>query len=158
MTTTLKEAAKDFLSQRRFAVAGVSRSPNQAANLIFRKLRDAGCEVCPVNPKATEVEGTTCYPDLASLPHPVDALVIATPPSAAESLVDQCTTVGIKRVWLHRSFGEGSVSTEAVEACRRHGIRVIPGACPMMFCEPVDMGHKCMRWIAKLTGKLPKPM
>lgn len=152
---TLEEAAKDFLSQRRIAVAGVSRSPKEAANIVFRKLRDSGHDVYAINPKTTEVEGVACYPDLASLPVAVDALVVATPPSAAKSLVDQCAALGISRVWMHRSLGGGSVSSEAVDACRRHGIHVIAGACPMMFCKPVDFGHKCMRLIAKLTGQLP---
>ena len=151
----LEEAAKDFLSQRRIAVAGVSRSPNEAANLIFRKLRESGHDVYPINPKTTEAEGVACYPDLASLPVLVDALVIVTPPSAAKVLVDQCATLGIRRVWMHRSLGGGSVSDDAVDACRRQGIHVIPGACPMMFCKPVDLGHKCMRWISKLSGQLP---
>jgi predicted CoA-binding protein len=154
----LEEAARDFLSQGRIAVAGVSRSSNEAANIIFRKLRESGREVYPVNPRTADVEGVVCYPDLASLPHPIDALVIATPPSAAEVLVDHCAEFGIGRVWMHRSFGRGSVSSGAVDACRRHGIRVIPGACPMMFCEPVDVGHKCIRWIAKHTRRLPKPI
>jgi predicted CoA-binding protein len=154
--TELEEAARDFLSQRRFAVAGVSRSSSEAANLIFRKLRDSGREVYPVNPRTTEVEGVACYSNLESLPHPIDALVIATPPSVTKTLVDRCAELGIRHVWMHRSFAGGSVSTEAVDACRKHGIRAIPGACPMMFCEPVDAGHKCIRWIAKLTGRLPK--
>ena len=152
----LEEAAKDFLSQRRIAVAGVSRNPKEAANIIFRKLRDTGHDVYPINPRTTEVEGVACYPDLTSLPTPVDALVIATPPSAARALVEQCAERGVGRVWMHRSMGSGSVSSEAADICRRHGIRVISGACPMMFCEPVDFGHKCIRWIARLTGQLPK--
>lgn len=153
---TLEEAAKEFLSLRHIAVAGVSRNPKETANIIFRKLRDSGHETYPVNPKAREVEGVTCYPDLDSIPHPLDALVIVTPPSAAKNLVDQCVKLGIKRVWMHRSLGGGSVSAEAVDLCRSHGVRVIPGACPMMFCEPVDFGHKCIRWIAKYTKQLPK--
>jgi acyl-CoA synthetase (NDP forming) len=154
----LEQAAKEFLSQRRFAIAGVSRSFGEAANIIFRKLVGTGREVYPVNPKAKAVEGVTCYPDLLSLPCPVDAVVIATPPAAAKTLVEQCAGMGIRFVWMHRSFGEGSVSREAVDACRRHGIRGIPGACPMMFCEPVDFGHKCIRWIGTLTGRLPNPI
>jgi len=152
----LEETATEFLSQRRIAVAGVSRSSKEAANLIFRKLRETGHDVYPINPNAKEVEGVACYPDLASLPASVDALVIVTPPSAAKTLVDQCAALGIRRVWMHRAFGGGSVSSEAVEACRRHGIRVISGACPMMFLKPVDFGHKCIHWIAKLTGQLPR--
>ena len=74
----LEEAAKEFLSQRRIAVAGVSRSSNEAANIIFRKLRDSGREVLPVNPRTAEVEGVTCYPDLASIPNKPDAVFILT--------------------------------------------------------------------------------
>jgi hypothetical protein len=58
---------------------------------------------------------------------------------------------------IHRSFGQGSVSQAAVEHCREHGIAVIPGGCPMMFAEPVDWGHKCMRWLLGVTGGLPAP-
>ncbi len=152
----LSDSVSDFLAQKRIAVAGVSRTSGQAANLIYRKLRSAGYEVFPVNPKATEVEGDTCYPNLASIPEVVDAVVIATTPAVAENLVRECAERGIARVWMHRSFGTGSVSEAAITFCREREIAVIPGACPMMFCEPVDVGHKCMRWVLRLTGGLPK--
>ena len=35
-------------------------------------------------------------------------------------------------------------------------IKIIPGGCPMMFVEPVDFGHKCIRWFTGLTGGTPK--
>jgi len=154
--TTLKEAVADFLAQRTFAVAGVSRNPDQAANAIYRKLRDAGYHVYPVNPRADHVQGERCFPDLKSLPEKVDGVVVATPPSAAPAIVEQCRELGIGRVWLHRSFGQGSVSEEAVRLGREHGLTVIAGGCPMMFCEPVDFGHRCIRWIAGIAGSLPK--
>jgi hypothetical protein len=49
------------------------------------------------------------------------------------------------------------MSESAVAFCREKGIAVIPGSCPMMFCEPVDVAHRCMRWFFKVTGKLPRP-
>lgn len=153
--TGLDDLVRGFLSQKRIAVAGVSRNPREAANLIFRKLDGAGYHVVPVNPRTDDVEGRACYPDLAAIPNGVDGVVIATPPAAAEGLVEQCATLGIRWVWMHRSFGEGSVSPAAVERCRAHGIRVIAGACPMMFCQPVDFGHRCMRWLLGVTGGLP---
>lgn len=152
---SVDELAREFLSQRRIAVAGVSRDSQQAANLIFRKLRDTGRDVVAVNPRATEVEGAACYDRLSSVPEPVDAVVIATPPAAVESVVDECAVLGIRWVWMHRGVGPGSVSEAAVAKCREHGIRVIAGACPMMFCEPVDFGHKCIRWITKISGRMP---
>ena len=153
---TLREQADEFLAQKRIAVAGVSRRSGEAGNLIYRKLRDTGHEVFATNPRTEEVEGDTCYPDLESIPGGVDAVVIATPPAASEEVVRQCSALGISRVWMHRSFGQGSVSEPAVDYCREHGISVVPGACPMMFCQPVDFGHKCMRWCLGLMGKLPE--
>ena len=153
----LMEAVADFLSQERLAVAGVSRAGDLPANLIFRKLRDAGYQVYPVNPHAQEVEGVPCYPDLASVPVHLQGVVVATPATATEAVVRECAALGVPRVWMHRSLGEGSVSAQAVEACREAGIAVIPGACPMMFVEPVDVGHRCFRWVLGALGKLPRP-
>ena len=45
----------------------------------------------------------------------------------------ECADLGIKRVWMHRSFGPGSVSDAATEYGRRQGITVIDGGCPLMF-------------------------
>ena len=154
--TTLEQAVRDFLDQKRIAVAGVSRSPDQAANAIYKKLRESGYRVFAVNPKAAEVEGDTCYPGLGQIPEPVDGVVIATPPEAAVDVVRECAELGVDRVWMHRSFGRGSVSAEAVALCQENGIRVIPGACPMMYCEPVDGGHRCMRWLLGVFGGLPR--
>ena len=153
---TLKESVDDFLAQKRIAVLGVSRGGREAANTVYRKLRGAGYQVFAVNPNADEVEGDTCYPNLTSIPGGVEAVVIATSPEVTESVVRDCAEQGISRVWMHRSFGKGSVSQAAADFCRDNNITVIPGGCPMMFCAPVDFGHTCMRWILNLTGGLPK--
>jgi len=154
--TTLKEAVADFLAQKRLAVAGVSRSGNEAANIVYRKLRGAGYQVFPVNPNANAVEGDTCYPDLKSIPGSVTGVVIATHPDVTDHVVRECAETGISRIWMHRSLGSGSVSEAAVSFCREHNITVIPGGCPVMFCGPVDFGHRCMRWALRITGGLPK--
>ncbi len=152
----LDEAIEDFLAQKRIAVVGVSRDSTQAANFIFRKLRGAGYHVFPVNPSASEVEGVACHPNLTSVPGGVEGVVVATHPRASTSVVRECAALGISRIWLHRSIGQGSVSDEAVRIAREHRMAVIPGACPAMYVSPVDMPHKCMRWFLKLTGGLPR--
>ena len=149
------ERVAEFLRGKRFAVAGVSRQPGQAANAVFRKLRKVGYEVYPVNPKATEVEGTTCYPDVAAVPAQLDGVMIVTPPDIAAQVVRQCADRGIRQVWFHRSFGKGSVSDEAVRECQTRGIACIVGGCPLMFCEPIDVGHRCMRWWLQRRGRVP---
>lgn len=156
MTTTLQEAAQTFLRHKRIAVAGVSRNNPDAANLIYRKLRDTGYQVYALNPNASEVEGDPCYPDLAALPESVEGVVIATHPETSLGIVQECARLGVHDVWIHKSIGQGSLSEEAVAYCQSHGIRVIPGGCPMMFCAPVDLAHKCMRWVLGMTGGIPK--
>ena len=153
---TMNEAVETFLAQKRIAVAGVSRNKSEAANIVYRKLRASGYEVFPVNPNAQTVEGDNCYPDLGSVPGGVDGVVIATHPAVTEQVVRECADLGVSRVWMHRSFGQGSVSESAVDYCREKEIEVIAGGCPMMFCRPVDFGHKCMRWVLSVTGGLPK--
>ncbi|MEE9132950.1 MAG: CoA-binding protein [Gemmatimonadota bacterium] len=143
----------EFLDGKRFAVAGVSRDTRQTANAIFRKLRDTGYEVVPVNPNASEVEGVKCYADLSSVPEQVDGVVIATHPAVSLEVVRQCAAAGVNRVWFHRSFGQGSVSPEAVRECGARDIDCIVGGCPLMYCEPVDLAHRCMRWWLRLRGR-----
>ena len=151
----MPEQVAEFLSGKRFAVAGVSRQPGQPANAVFRKLRDLGYEVVPVNPTATEAEGARCYPDLASVPGSIDRVVVVTHPNVSAQLVRQCADRGVNRVWFHRSFDQGSVSNDAVRECQDHGIKCIVGGCPLMYCEPVDFGHRCMRWWLRQQNRVP---
>jgi len=152
----LRDAAEEFLAQRRIAVAGVSRDSKQPANLIYRRLRDAGHDVFPVNPNAEEVEGDRAYPSVTAIPEGVDGVVVVTTPEVALRVVDDCAEAGVPRVWLHRGMGPGSTSPDAVARCREHGIRVIPGGCPNMFGETSDPGHRFMCRMLTVTGKVPR--
>jgi predicted CoA-binding protein len=158
-TPTLAAKVDDFLAQKRIAVAGVSHDTSQhpAANLIYQRLKTTGHDVFAVNPNMASFEGNRCYPDLRSIPDGVGGVVIVTRPETTERIVRDCADAGVPRVWMHESMVKGSsVSPDAVEFCREHDISVIGGACPMMFGPSVDFGHTCMRWMMKLTGRLPE--
>lgn len=155
---TLSEAATQFLSCKRIAVFGVSRKSDTAATGIYRKLRERGYDVFAIHPQAEVLEGDRCFASLIEVPDEVEAALIGTPPHASAEAVRQCIEKGVRQVWIHKSFGGGSYSEEAVELCRQAGISVIPGACPMMFCEPVDPAHRCFRWLQRVTGKSPQPI
>ena len=151
------EAATEFLGLHRIAVTGVSRTPkDHGANVVYRRLRERGYEVFAVNPAADEVEGDRCYPDLHTVPGPVDAVVIATAPEHAVSTMHECVELGITHTWMHRGPGPGSVSPEATALGREHGITVIDGGCPCMFAPTADGGHKAMRAVLSLTGNVPR--
>lgn len=153
---TVAEATADFLAQRRIAVAGVSRdAKGHGGNYVYKTLKSRGYEVFAVNPNADTVEGDACYRSIAAIPGGVDGVVIATNPAATGAVVDECVRLGIRRVWMHRSFGGGSVDDAAVASGRAAGLTVIAGACPLMFGDKADFGHKCMRWMLGLTGGKP---
>jgi predicted CoA-binding protein len=156
--STLDMKVNEFLSQKRIAIAGVSRNKQRhpVGNLIYERLKKTGHEVFPVNPHMETFEGERCYPRLQAIPGGVDGVVIITRPETTQQLVRDCTAAGVRRVWMHRSLAGGSsVSSEAVEYCEQNDIRVIAGACPMMYGDGVDFGHTCMRALMGLTGKLP---
>ena len=156
---TVADATKDFLAQRRIAVAGVSREKGGAhgGNVVYQRLKQRGYEVFAVNPNADTIEdGDPCYRSLDAIPGGgVDGVVIATAPGVAGSVIADCLRLGISRAWMHRSFGGGSVSKEAAEAGRAGGMTVIEGGCPLMFEPTADVGHKCMRWVLGLTSSKP---
>jgi predicted CoA-binding protein len=154
--TKMKQAASEFLAYKRVAVTGVSRTAQgHGSNVVYQRLRARGYQVFAINPNADEVEGDRCYPDLKSVPGGVEAVVIGTRPEIAEATMRECAELGIRHVWMHRSFGTGSVSDAATEYGRRHGITVIDGGCPLMFDPTADLGHKAMRFVFTRTGKVP---
>ena len=154
---TIKDAVEDFLAHKRIAVTGVSRSPkDHGANFVYRRLRDRGYEVFAVNPNAAEVEGDKAYGNLTSIPGGVEAVVIGTSPEHADETMHECADLGIEQVWMHRSFGGGSVSDTATRYGREQGITVIDGGCPCMFGLTADTGHKVMKVFATLAGNVPK--
>lgn len=155
--TTVKDAAAAFLANKRIAVTGVSRNAGgHGSNAVYKRLRERGYEVFAVNPNTDTVEGDPSYPDLHAIPGGVDAVVIATKPERAEATMSECAELGISQVWMHRSFGAGSVSDEATVYGREHGITVIDGGCPLMFEPTADFGHKVMRVVFTGTGKVPR--
>lgn len=154
---TIKEAAAQFLAHKRIAVTGVSRSPqNHGSNVVYQRLKERGYEVFPVNPNTDEVEGDKSFPSLRSIPGSVEAVVIGTRPERALDTMRECEELGIKQVWMHRAFGAGSVSQEAAEFGRQHGLTVIDGGCPLMFDPVSDPGHKMMKWAFTMNGHVPR--
>lgn len=152
-----KEKVDDFLSQRIIAVAGVSRNPQtETGNAIYKKFKDSGYKVFPINPFSDVIEGEKCFPNISSLPEKPDAVFINTNSKAAMDVINQCIEEGIKRIWFHQGMGSGSYNKEAAELAEAKGITVIHSGCPMMFIKDSDGFHKFMGKLFKFFGKLKK--
>lgn len=153
---------KDFLAQKKIAIVGVSNKRETGCNTAYRKFKDAGYTVYPVNPHQTSFEDSKCYPDLKSIPQKPDAVFLLTNPQVTEDIVQQCVDLGVKQVWMHclmgtkpgAAAGMTSVSPDAVRMCKENGISVIPGSCPNQYLKP-DFGHKMMRVMFHAFGFYP---
>jgi len=150
MTTV--QQVREFLSERRLALVGASRSGASFGNTVLKELKNKGYEILPVHPEADVVDGMDCRRRLSELPGDVTALVVVVPPTETERVVEDAARVGLKRVWLQ----QGAESPEAIASCRRHGIDVVHGECILMFAEPAGFIHRVHRWLWGVLGKLPE--
>jgi uncharacterized protein len=151
------EVARRFLAGHRLAVVGASEAKDNFGGTIYRELRDHGYDVVAVNPSVSTVFGDATRPDLASVEGPLDGVVVMVRPERVDEVVDQAIGVGIRNVWLFRGVGgAGSVTESAIDRCERAGVTVVPGACPLMFLEPVAAVHRIHRGVRHLTGSMAK--
>ncbi len=76
-------------SAKTIAVVGLSTDRQKASFFAANYLQDEGYRIVPVNPKADEILGEKAYPDVASIPFPVDIIDIFRPPQDMDEIVDQ---------------------------------------------------------------------
>lgn len=153
MDAKFKQRVKNFLAQKNIAIAGYSTKKGQVANGLYDKFKKNGYNTFAINPKYQEVKDVPCFPDLKSVPEKIDAVMISSHPDATPGIIKQCIELGIKHVWIHKSFDNGSFHKEAVGLAEQNGLEIIPNACPMMFLKP-DPFHFCFKWIMNWRGKL----
>jgi predicted CoA-binding protein len=146
---------QDFLGQKRIAMVGISRQPQDFSLTLFRELRKRGYDAVPVNPQAKQIDGQPCFARLQDVHPSVDCALLMTSPSASDAVVRDCAEAGVKRVWMYRAGGAGAVSPEAVKYCEGHGIAVIPGECPFMFLPEGSWFHRVHGVLRKITGRYP---
>jgi predicted CoA-binding protein len=137
-------------------MVGISREPKNISTQLFEELCRHGYEVLPVNPNVTEIMGQRCFARVQDIQPAPDAALLMTSPAITNSVVRDCAEAGIKRIWMYQGGGQGSVSAEAVEFCRAHGIEVVPGQCPFMYLAPVRSVHRFHRFLSKITGHYPR--
>ncbi len=148
---TSKKLVEEFLTQKKFAVVGVSRKKTKFGNAIYKELKQKGYTVFPINPNMQTFEGETCYPDLLSLPEKVDAIIINVPPVQTEKVVREAKEAGINKVWLQ----QGSQSEEAIKYCEENNIDCVSNECILMFAQPSAFIHRAHKWVWNVLGKLP---
>lgn len=153
MLTT--SAAQTFLAQDRITVVGASDEGSNFGGSLYRALKAHGHEVVAVNPTAATVDGDPCYPTLGSVPGPLGAVLIVLKAELAAGVVRECIDRQVQHIWLFKGLGgPGAVSEESIRMCREAGVHVVEGACPLMFLEPVGLGHRIHRGLRRLNRSL----
>lgn len=142
---------KNFMSVKKHALFGVSRSGKKFGNSILKELSGKGYELVVIHPEVTEINGITCLPDIYALPEPVKSAILVIPPAQVEILLPDLKKAGIEQIWLQ----QGSQSDQAIKYCSENNITVIYNECILMFAPPVQSIHKFHGWINKLFGKYP---
>ncbi len=149
------EQARAFLSARRIAVVGVSRSEKDFSRYVFRELVRRGLDVVPVNPALREAEGRTAVGRVQDVAPPADAALLLTSPDQTERVVRDCLAAGIRRVWLHRGAGAGAATPAALALCATSGIEVVQGLCPFMALPGAAFPHRMHHLFRRMARAAP---
>jgi len=107
------------------ASVGLSTNPAKESYGIVQYLISQGYDVIPVNPGASEILGAKAYPDLLSIPRPVDVVQVFRRPEDVPPVVDQAIQIGAKVVWMQ----VGIISPLGAEKARAAGLLVVMDHC-----------------------------
>ena len=115
---------KIFASTRTIAVVGMSDNPARASYEVARYLSDF-YEVIPVNPNHRSIMGLTCYPDLASIPVPVDMVDLFQRSENVMAYVQPAIDIKVSVFWMQLGI-ENALASEQLTAA---GITVVQDRC-----------------------------
>ncbi len=113
---------------RTIAVVGLSSQAERAGNYVPVYLQQAGYRIIPVNPNLTEALGEKAYPDLLSVPEPVDLVLIFQRSENVPPFIEQAIAIGAQAVWMQ----EGIINYAAAETARQAGLLVVMDSCMMV--------------------------
>jgi acetyltransferase len=126
-----------FFAPRGVAIIGASATPNKLSYGILRNMTLYGFQgqIAPVNPKADQILGLTCYPDITSVPDPLDLAVIVLPAPAIPATLEACGQRGIRAVIIisggFKEVGDEGAALEKqiLEIAARYQMRLIGPNC-----------------------------
>jgi len=110
---------------RTVAIVGLSTDPEKTSSTIAEILIEAGYDVIPVHPTATEILGRTAYASLADIPVTVDIVDVFRPAEEAAGVAEQAVAIGAKTLWLQL----GIASPEARSTAEAAGLQYVEDRC-----------------------------
>ena len=116
---------EQLAGSRTIAVVGLSPNPQRDSHRVAKYMQRQGYRIIPVNPEADEVLGERSYPDLKSVPEPIDMVDIFRRSEDVLPVVEEAIEIGAKYVWMQ----DGVVNEEAAEKALEAGLLVIMNNC-----------------------------
>lgn len=110
---------------RRIAMVGLSPKTDRPSYKVASALQGFGYRIVPVRPMTKEILGELAYPDLASVPGPVDLVDVFRAPEQVDEVIDACIALQVPAVWLQ----DGVVNEPAAQRARDAGLMVIMDRC-----------------------------
>ncbi len=110
---------------KRVAMVGLSADWWRPSFFAAKYLLEHGFEVTPVNPKYDEILGQKCYPDLKSIPTPIDVVDLFQKADRVPLFIDDAKEIGAKVFWMQL----GVVNPEAAQKAREVGLEVVMDRC-----------------------------
>ena len=107
------------------AVVGLSANESRPSFFAAKYMQDHGYKIIPVNPRYDEILGNPCYPDLESIPEPVDIVDVFQRPDRVMPLAESAVAIKAKALWMQL----GVVNQEAEQVARNGGLDVIMNRC-----------------------------
>lgn len=120
-----EEVKKILHDAKTVAVVGISSREDAPSHDVAKYLMEKGFKVICVNPKYNEVLGVKCYPDLRSIPEPVDVVDIFRRLDAIPGVVDEAIQIRAGAVWMQ----QGLEHEESAQKARRAGLGVVMNKC-----------------------------
>jgi uncharacterized protein len=113
---------------RTIAIVGLSSDPQRASWFVGSYLKKEGYRVIPVNPKADKILGEKAYPDLASIPEPVDIVDVFRPAAECLAIAREAVAIRAKALWLQLRL----VNLEVAELAAKSGLAIVIDRCVKM--------------------------
>ena len=121
----MKQVSEILQSARTIAVVGVSSKRFRPSYGVTEYLQRAGYRIVPVNPQESQVLGERSYPDLDSVPGPVDIVDIFRRSEFVPEIVEAAIRKGAKMVWMQ----EGVIHEQAARRAEAAGLAVVMDHC-----------------------------
>jgi len=106
-------------------MVGLSSNQFRPSHFAAIYLISEGYDVIPVNPREKEILGRKCYPDLKSIPGPVEVVDIFRESAAVPAIVEEAIAVGAKVIWMQL----GVINDAAAKRAREAGLEVVMDRC-----------------------------